>query len=235
VNQVIEALRAVRLNLAHAYGAAGPLLVTITSPGPGDGKSFVSGNLARAFADMGRRTLLIDGDTRRGVLHRVLKLSRRPGLIDYLSEGLAFERIVQATDHRSLSFIGSGSRSGDSPELLGSPAMVRLMAAARAAFDVVVVDSPPLGAGIDPLVLAALTGSMVMVLRTGATNLEMTQMRLQGIERLPIRVLGAVLNDVRPGGVYKYYSYLSGYAAEDEERSGSKTRVALARGLPGGG
>ncbi len=234
VTQVIEAVRAVRLNVAHAYGAAGPVLVTITSPGPGDGKSFVSGNLARAFADAGRRTLLIDGDTRRGVLHRVLKLSRRPGLIDYLSGDLPFERIVQATDHRWLSFIGSGSRAGDSPELLGSPAMARLLASARGSYQVVLIDSPPLGAGIDPLVLGALTGSLIIVLRTGATNRDLTHVKLEGIERLPIRVLGAVLNDVQPGGVYRYYSYLPGYAAEDEPRAPGASRVAPARGLPSG-
>jgi tyrosine-protein kinase Etk/Wzc len=213
VTQVIEALRTVRLNVATAYGAAGPVLLTITSPGPGDGKSFVSGNLARAFADSGRKTLLIDGDARRGVLHRVLKLSRRPGLIDYLSGDMPFERIVQATDHRLLSFIGSGSRAGDAPELLGTPAMAHLLAAARIAYQVVLVDSPQLGAGIDPLVLGPLTGSLVIVLRNGATDRQMTHVKLEGIERLPIRVLGAVLNDVQPGGVYKYYSYLSGYAA----------------------
>src|SRR5207247_2388349 len=64
--QVIEALRGVRLSVAHRHGGAGPVIVTVTSPGRSDGKSFVASNLALAFADAGSRTLLIDGDVRRG-------------------------------------------------------------------------------------------------------------------------------------------------------------------------
>src|SRR5256885_10402696 len=126
--QVIEALRTVRLNLHHAYGSAGPLLVTITSPGPGDGKSFVSGNLARAFADAGQRTLLIDGDSRRGVLHRLFKGLRKPGLTDYLAGVGPLDAVVQRTDHPALWLIRSGSRTPRSPPLHGAPPPARALA-----------------------------------------------------------------------------------------------------------
>ena len=218
LTQVIEALRTVRLNVAHAYGAAGPMVVTITSPGPGDGKSFLAANLARSFADSGRRTLLIDGDGRRGVLHRVLKVVRKPGLIDYLAGAVPFATIVQQTDHAKLWFVGSGTRKQDVPELLASPAMARFLVSARADYQVILVDSPPLGAGVDPFVLGTFTGSLVLVLRSGTTNRELAQAKLDVLDRLPVRVLGAVLNDVEPHGVYRYYTYLSGYAAEDEPR-----------------
>ena len=75
---VIEAVRGVRLNVTHAYGAAGPLVLTVSSPGPGDGKSFVASNLALSFAHGGHRTVLIDGDSRRGTLHRVMRGHRKP-------------------------------------------------------------------------------------------------------------------------------------------------------------
>jgi tyrosine-protein kinase Etk/Wzc len=103
---VVEALRGVRLNLVHAYGAAGPILVTVTSPEPGDGKSFVATNLALAFASAGHRSLLIDGDTRRGHLHRVLDVPRKPGLTDALSEGIRNDGIVRETAFRGLYFLG---------------------------------------------------------------------------------------------------------------------------------
>ena len=230
--QVIEALRTVRLNLTHAYGAAGPLLVTITSPGPGDGKSFVSGNLARAFADAGQRTLLIDGDSRRGVLHRLFKGLRKPGLTDYLTGVVPLEAVVQPTDHATLWFIGSGSRKQDAPELLGAPTMAQLLASARASYQVILIDSSPLGAGVDPFLLGTLTGSLLIVLRSGTTDRELAHANLDVLGRLPIRVLGAVLNDVEPRGAYRYYSYLSGYAAEDEA-SAPPQRWAVARRLPG--
>jgi len=231
-HQVIEALRTVRLNLTHAYGSAGPLLVTITSPGPGEGKSFVSGNLARAFADAGQRTLLIDGDSRRGVLHRLLRAVRKPGLTDYLAGVVPLEAVVQRTDHPALWFIGSGSRKQDAPELLGAPAMAQLLASARATYQVILIDSSPLGAGVDPFLLGTLTGSLLLVLRSGATDRDLAHAKLDVLARLPIRVLGAVLNDVEPRGAYRYYSYLSGYAAEDEP-SAPPQRWSVARRLPG--
>ncbi len=214
--QVVEALRSVRLRIVTAHGSAGPLVVTITSPGSGDGKSFLASNLALSFADAGHRTLLIDGDIRRGTLHRVLKANRKPGLIDYLGGHAEREQVIQHTSLPSVDFIGCGTRRAGGPELLASPAMSQLLISLRSQYGVIIVDSAPLGAGVDPLVLGSLTGNLLLVLRTGVTNKELTGAKLGDLDRLPIRVLGAVLNDVKPEGIYKYYSYLPGYAADDE-------------------
>src|SRR5207302_10679097 len=93
-----DALRGLLPRRSHA-GGSGRLLVTVTSPGVGEGKSFLSCNLALAFADAGYRTLLIDGDVRRGGQHRMLGLHREPGLVDFLAGDLPFETVVQATRH----------------------------------------------------------------------------------------------------------------------------------------
>ena len=232
--QVVEALRNIRLNVVHAYGAAGPLIMTITSPGPGDGKSFISSNLALSFAEMGHRTLLIDGDIRRGTLHRVLTLNRKPGLLDYLSGHATREQIVQETRTSSLEFIGSGTRKSGGPGLLASATMSRLMTSLRSAYSVIIVDSPPLGAGVDPLVLGTLTGSLMLVLRTGVTDRELAGVKLDHLNRLPIRILGAILNDVRPDAVYRYYYssyYLAGYESKDE---GKEPAAAGVKRIGGG-
>ena len=229
-SEVVEALRGVCLNLVHAYGAAGPLLVTVTSPGPGDGKSFLAANLALTFADGGHRTLLIDGDIRRGVLHRRFKVGRQPGLTDYLREEATRDQIVQTSAYPWLSFVGCGTRSHRAPELLGSPAMTSLIAALRSDYDVIMIDSPPLGAGVDPFILGTATGNVLVVLRTGYSHRVMTGAKLEVLDRLPLRILGAVLNDVPRGsdGYYAYYSYhLPGYEAVDEEdgRNGARPRL----------
>jgi capsular exopolysaccharide synthesis family protein len=218
VAHAIEAMRSVRLSLTHAYAAAGagPLVVTVSSPGIGDGKSFVTANLALAFADAGRRTVLLDGDVRRGALHRAVQAKRRPGLTDFLAGRAPCEAVLQRTAYPDLDFIGAGTRFRDSPELLGSLPMQELLAHLRRSYNVILVDSPPLGSGVDPYTLGTLTGSMLLVVRTGTTNLDLARTKLAMLDSLPIRLLGVVVNDVRPGGVYRYYSYLSGYAAEDE-------------------
>jgi len=222
--QVVEALRSIRLNLVHAHGAAGTLLVTISSPGSGDGKSFLASNLAIAFADAGFQTLLIDGDLRRGGLHRVLSAQRKPGLTDYLTGTIGREQVIQGTPYPMLSFIGGGTRKQTAPELLGTPAMRDLVLGMRGSYNVILIDSPPLGAAVDPFMLATLTGNLVVVLRTGATDRQMARAKLEMLDRLPVRILGAVLNDVQAEGVYRYYGYLAGYEAEEERKAGKELK-----------
>jgi tyrosine-protein kinase Etk/Wzc len=231
---VIEAFRGIRLNLLNAYGAAGPVMVTITSPESRDGKSFVSSNMALAFAYAHHRTLLVDADLRRGALHRVLNLSRRPGLTDFLAGDVAPERILQKTTYPSLDFIASGSRRRDAPELMGSPRMTDLMSQARSNYEVIVLDTPPLGAGVDAFALGMLAGNVLMVLRLGSTDRDVAEAKLDILRRLPVRLLGAVLNDVRAGSEYGAYGYyLDGYEHTTEplfqplvaNRSGGRPRV----------
>ena len=214
--QTLEAFRSIRLNLAHSYGS-GPVRLTITSPGPSEGKSLISSRLARSFAEAGYKTLLIDGDIRRGELHRAFSVDRQPGLLDYLGGSASVTEILQPTAFSGLTVIPCGTRLHHGPEMLGSARMSELMAQLKTAFNVILVDSPPLGAGIDPFVLGAATGHMVLVLRAGETDRAMAEEKLKLVDRLPIRLLGAVLNDVdtKESG-YKYYSYVYGYAAEDE-------------------
>ena len=216
-SRLLEAVRAIRLNMACAYGSAGPLVVTITSPGSGEGKSFLTTNLGRVFADGGRRTLIIDGDLRRGSQHRRLSTTRRPGLADYLRGEVAIDEVIRPTSHPRLDVITCGTRTHDAPELLGAQAMSQLLAAVRSRYDVILCDSPPLGAGVDPFVLGAATGNLMLVLRTGVTHRELTEAKLTVLERLPIRLLGTVMNDVPDDPVFGYYSYyLPGYEANDE-------------------
>ncbi len=221
--QVVEAFRSIRLNLAHSYGPANVVCLTVSSPSPGDGKSLVASNLGLSFAEAGYRTLVLDADTRRGELHRTFGVERRPGLLDYLRGAATLEQIIRPTSHRQLSLIPCGTRSHNAPELLGSARMAELIAQLRAKFEVVIADSPPLGAGIDPFVMGTVTGHMLMVLRSGETDREMAEAKLRILDRLPVRMLGAVLNHVRTGmGAYKYYSYSYGYASEDELEHGTR-------------
>jgi tyrosine-protein kinase Etk/Wzc len=215
-SHVIEAFRTIRLNLAHSYGAAGPVLLTVSSPGPAEGKSFVCSNLALSFAEAGYRTLLVDGDIRRGELHRIFGIDRRPGLVDYLVGSQQLDEILHASPHKGLWVIPCGSRRHQGPELLGSENMSRFMGEIKSRFHVIIVDSPPLGAGIDPFVLGTATGHMLLVLRSGETDRQMAEAKLRLMDRLPIRVVGAVMNEVQADGAYRYYSYVYGYGAEDE-------------------
>ncbi|HEY6807556.1 MAG TPA: GNVR domain-containing protein [Gemmatimonadales bacterium] len=214
---VVEALRGMRLSLEYAAGQPEPFVATVTSPGAGDGKSFLSANLALTFAAGGRRAVLIDGDTRRGLLHRRCGVDRRPGLSEYLRGGVPLEAVVRHTAYPLLDIIPCGTRVHDAPELLGGRHCVQLLEALRARYQVIICDSPPLSAGVDPYVLSTLTGNVVLVLRTGVSHREVAEAKLEMLRRMPVRILGAILNDVPAGAAYRYYSYyLPGYEAVDE-------------------
>ncbi len=232
--QALEAFRELRIHVGFAYGSAGPITLVVTSPSEGEGKSLVASNLAVAFSEVGKRTLLLDGDTRRGDAHRLLGRERTPGLIDYLREQ-ADEDIIQATDHPNLDFIGSGSRGVSTPELLASPRMTYFMGTLKRTYDVIIVDSPPLASGGDPLILGALAGNMAVVIRTGTTERGLAQAKLDQLGRLPIRILGAVLNDISPTDSYHSYytSYLASY--EPLPEVGDTEATQLLAETPSGG
>ena len=218
--QVVEAFRTIRLSLAHCYEASSPIVLTISSPAPGDGKSLIVSNLALSFAEAGYKTVLVDGDIRRGELHRTFGVERRPGLVDYLAGEAKEHHILRPTTHRMMTLIPSGSRRHQGPELLGTARMQELINSLRRAYQVILLDSPPLGAGIDPFVISTLTGHLAIILRAGETDRQLAEAKLRILDRLPVRMLGAILNDVRlTEQAYKYYRYSYGYAATDEEET----------------
>src|SRR5207245_5142259 len=102
----------------------------------------------------------------------------------------------QATAVPSLMCIGWCTRVRNAPELLSSQAMAQLINRVRPAYNVILIDSPPLAGGVDPFILGTLTGSLLMVLRTGHSDRQVASAKLEMLERLPVRLLGAVLNDV---------------------------------------
>ena len=228
-SMVVEAFRTIRLGLSQAREPNGPLMVTITSPNAGDGKSFVSANLALSFAEAGYRTLLVDGDIRRGQLHDMFGATRRPGLVDCLLGEAAEEDVLRPATHGNLTLLPCGARRRRGPELLSSQAMNALMTALRTRFDAIIVDSPPLSAGIDPFALGSTTGNMVIVLRTGESDRKLAEAKLEVLGRLPVRVLGAVLNDITDTGAYRYYSYEYGYHMDDEEDEELRRLPAIVR------
>ena len=209
--QLVESFRTLRLSLRHQFTAGEPVSFTVTSTGPTEGKSFVSSNLGLSFAEAGFRTVLVDGDTRRGAIQQAFGVPQKPGLVEYLQGTNTLEETVYPTSYERLSLVPCGSRHRQAPEMVTTAAMESLLDELRARFDVVIVDSPPLGAGTDAYALATLTGGLLMVLRVGVTDRKMAVAKLETMDRLPIRPLGAVLNGIEPKGVFQYYHYLEGY------------------------
>jgi capsular exopolysaccharide synthesis family protein len=230
VLQSVEAFRGLRMNLHHLFDAP-PVMVTISSPGVGDGKSMIASNLALSFAEGGYRTLLIDGDIRRGKLHSIFGVERRPGLLDYLAGDADAAHVMREVPvHGALTLISSGTRRHRGPELLTSARLPALLNMVRSKFDVIIVDSAPLAAGVDAYALSVATRNLMLVMRTGHTDRRVAKAKLKLMQRLPVRILGAVVNAVSAADVYTEYSYLYGYGPDADADSATDEVAALESG-----
>jgi len=216
-SQLVESIRSVRMHILNSTEK--PVSVAISSPSPEDGKSFVAANLALSFADAGYRTVLVDADTRRGKLQQMFGVSAAPGLTDYLSGQSDLNSAIRDTTTERLSLLPCGKRRASSPELLTSSALPGLAAELRDRFDVVVFDTPPLNAGVDAYAIASSARNLALVFRIGKTNRRMAAAKIALLDRLPVRVVGAVLNGVDLRGEFEPYRYAYDYAAIDEEES----------------
>ena len=238
VLQSVEAFRGLRMNLHHMFDSP-PVMVTVSSPGVGDGKSMIASNLALSFAEAGFRTLLIDGDIRRGKLHSIFGIERRPGLLDYLAGDVDAAHVMREVPvHGALTLIASGTRRHRGPELLTSARLPALLNMVRSKFDVIIIDSAPLAAGVDAYALSVATRNMMLVMRTGHTDRRVAKAKLKLLERLPVRIVGAVVNAVSAADSYAEYSYLYGYGPDaDADGEGLKDEVPVlqpgAAGQPG--
>jgi capsular exopolysaccharide synthesis family protein len=216
VTQVVESFRSLRMNVIQS--AKLPMSLAVSSPSPGDGKSLVSSNLALSLAQSGFKTLLIDGDTRRGALNETFELPRTQGLSDFLAGEASESEIIRNTAEEKLDVIACGSRRQRSPELLISLKFSEMLRRLRGRYDVIICDTPPFAAGIDAYAIAAAAGNLIVVLRVGQTERRMAAAKLGLADRLPINVLGSVLNAVDLNGEFQYYRYVAGYGTADEER-----------------
>lgn len=213
-----EAYRRLRTNLQfRALEGHGNVMV-VTSSMPGEGKTATASAIATAFAQTNQRVLLVDCDLRRPRVHQAFHLDNSTGLSTALLNNYSVADVVQRVD--GLSILPSGPKPPNPSELLGSPAMQRLYDDARAHFDVVIFDSPPLLPVTDATVLARMGAGAVLVADTGRVRTRQLTTALKNLSTVEAPVLGLVLNKIRVGiGYYGYgpngrYAYDYAYSSE---------------------
>ncbi len=206
-----EAYRVLRTNLAFSTAREEPLCsLVFSSPGPAEGKSTTAANLSAVLAARGDRTLLIDADLRRGELHDAFDVLRSPGLTELLVGQLDSREAIRPTVRPGLDFLPAGQHAPNPSELLGSQAMADLLAAWRDQYRWILLDAPPVLAVADATVLAALSDGSVLVLKADETDRRAAWRAVQQLKRVDARVVGAVLNLIKPESAADRY-YLDYY------------------------
>lgn len=188
----------------------------VTSLGVNEGKSLLSANLAITMAQQKLRTLLIDGDIRRGVQHNTFVLKKKPGLADFLfsEDPVSSDSVgplIQSTHVPNLSLIGSGPNVPNPSELLGLPRFEQMMKHLSEQFDVILFDTPPVGISVDAAIVSRFFTGAVIVVKAGVTNVISLKKRLDEFTNLREKVTGVVLNQSLLDSKmkrYKYYSYV---------------------------
>ena len=213
-----ENVRNIRTMLSFSLNALKVKTLLITSALQGEGKSFFSSSLATAFAQVGKKVLLIDGDLRRGRLHRIFKLSNEQGLSSLWTEGQTLEKFdknIQKTDVKNLFVLTSGPRPANSSELLSTPILKELIDKLTASYDLIIVDCPASLPVADTFIWGQIINDAVFTARQGKTPLKSAQFTLERLKQTNIKVLGGVLNDCyKAGSTYGEYGYYRSYYTE---------------------
>ena len=195
-----------------------PRRLLITSAGPREGKTTSSINLGISFAATGRRVCLVDADLRRPSLHHAFGLDNERGFSSLVNEGLDVESLVQPTPQEGLFILPSGPRPPNPAELLGSDACTRALDALNANFDLVIIDSPPVVAVTDAVVLSNRVDGVIMVIKSFKVARDLVLQAKRQLTDVQARLIGVVLNDFdiqrKSYGYYYYYTY---YGAERDD------------------
>jgi len=205
-----EAYRALRTNLLFSKSIGTIRSLVIGSAAPGEGKSFTAANLAITLAQQKSRTLLIDADLRRGVLHNSFNCPKKPGLTNYLTGVVSLENVLNDTYIPNLSLITCGSLIPNPSELLGSLKMKKFIEGITQRFDFVIFDTPPLNAATDAVILATFADGVALLVRAGESNREEVKRKLELFRNVQAKIVGVILNcagvEIAHDG-YSYYHY----------------------------
>ena len=207
-----EAFRSVRTALQFSTKDGVPRSLLVTSSRPGEGKSATSLALARNFAQLSLRVLLIDADLRKPSLHESLGCNNHCGLSNYLVGNHGAQRVFSATTTPGLTFMASGPLPPNPAELLAGPKLLALLNFAYQQFDLVILDGPPIVALADALLLGSVTNGTLIIVRACSTSKKVLKRAMNRLHFARARVIGVVLNcfDARKVG----FEYGYGHSAD---------------------
>jgi len=211
----IEAIRSLRTILQFNLEQAKNNIICLLGASPSIGKSFVSINLSCVLAECGKRVLLIDADMRKGKLNQYFSQKKSPGLSELLSNGQSINAVINKINN-NLYFISSGAYPTNPSELLMTTKLNKLMYEFSQVYDIVIVDTSPILAVTDAIILAKLSATNIMVVGAGSDKIEELELMVKRTRKNGIEIQGFVLNNIlRINHAYRKYNYYYAYEAQE--------------------
>lgn len=218
---VKEAYNSIRTNLLFTQqGEKCPVFV-VSSPTANNGKSINAINMSISFAQMGKRTLIIDADMRNPTVHRMFSIPVKNGLSEILA-GLTDSITVSKTDIENLSVLTAGKIPPNPAELLSSVRMDKLLEFVKEHYDCVIIDTPPINLVTDATAFALKATGYIIIIKTETTDLQEVKTTINSLQQINAPIIGFVTNDVsasdkryssyyKKGYKYSYNYNYSGY------------------------
>lgn len=215
----IESLRSIRTAIHFALANAKNNIIMIAGPSPEVGKSFISTNLATIFAQGDKRVLLIDADMRRGYMHKYFDVDVKPGLSELLSGQADLSQVLHKTQVTDLDVITRGKSPTNPSEILSSNQFKELLEQLQSQYDHIIIDTPPVLAVTDGIIISQYTGVNLIVARYAKSQMKELELTVNRFEQAGVKVNGFILNDIqRASAGYGYgYNYAYAYKAQKED------------------
>lgn len=230
---ISEAFRTIRTNIQFSNIDKRIKSIVITSSGPSEGKSTVISNLAITMAQAGKKVLLIDADLRKPRIHKIFGLNSYKGLTNVISYDLDYKEVIKFTPVDGLDILTSGPTPPNPAEILGSKKMKNFLKNVEEDYDLVLIDTPPIGVVTDAAVLATRCDGVILVCAVGQAIIDAAKIAKNSLEKVHANILGVVLNKVPMGerGYYRYHYYQSYYEDEHTRRKGRRRKKAKQEGI----
>ncbi|MFV5348162.1 polysaccharide biosynthesis tyrosine autokinase [Acinetobacter soli] len=214
----IESLRSMRTAIHFALANAKNNIISIAGPAPEVGKSFISVNLATILAQSNKRVLLIDADLRRGYLNKYFNAEIKPGLSEYLAGEVGLNEITHHSEVAGLDMITRGKSPTNPSEALSTPQFIAFLEEIMPLYDHILIDTPPVLAVTDGVVIAQNAGVNLVIARHAKTHMKELELTLSRFEQAGIKVNGFILNDIQSTAGYSYgYNYAYGYKTNKDD------------------
>lgn len=200
---ISEIFRTLRTNIQFTNTKNKLQSLLVTSTIAGEGKSWISANLAATFAQAGKKVIILDADMRKGRQYRIFDVSPRPGLSNYLSgvtendKEVDLADYVQETEIENLFVIPAGNVPPNPSELLVSESMIHLLEKLKEICDIVIIDGPPTQLVTDSLILARIADSTVIIAEGNKTKKESLRRIVDNIQKVGGKIAGVVLNKMK--------------------------------------